>query len=77
MEEVLEKNRKCIIDIPPESCTEISELAKEVILLMTQKNPEVRPESYEILNHSWFTYGLNNKNTLLNAIENMKKYRTE
>jgi len=77
VQEVMENNKKCIVEIPPESCTEISEQAKDVIRLMTLQNPKERPQSYEILKHPWFTTGLNNTSTLVNAIENMKRYRTE
>lgn len=76
-EQILINNENCIIEFPSKFWNCISNEAKHLVTLMTLKNPDNRLDSNEVLNHTWFTKGSNNKAKLSCALENMKKYSIE
>ncbi len=55
----------------------VSEEAKELVGLMTERDPEKRISAYSALCHRWFAKDFNHSAELNSALENMKKYSYE
>eukprot|EP00831_Metopus_contortus_P054582 TRINITY_DN4598_c0_g1_i1.p1 TRINITY_DN4598_c0_g1~~TRINITY_DN4598_c0_g1_i1.p1 ORF type:complete len:302 (+),score=37.31 TRINITY_DN4598_c0_g1_i1:113-1018(+) len=54
-EKVLEANKNCHIEFPPETWSRVSPEAKKLVQEMTAKDPSLRPTAGCALNSPWFT----------------------
>ncbi len=77
LDDIIKNNEKCEIDYPKDLWKGVSEEAKELVVMMTQRDPEKRPTAHAALCHRWFAKDFNNSVTLHSAIDNMKKYSRE
>ena len=52
--EILEKNKDCILDFPQKYWDQISPQAKDLVQGMLKQNPEERLNAAQALKHEWF-----------------------
>ena len=60
---VLDKNKKCIVSVSKK----LSNSARDLIMIMMQPSPDLRPSAKEILEHPWFGRKKEIRRTLSNA----------
>jgi serine/threonine protein kinase len=77
IEEILENNSRCVIQYPEDLWKGVSAEAKELVRLMTQRDPQLRISSAAALAHSWFAKDFRSAAVLSSALENMRKYCAE
>jgi len=77
VEKIFKRNEQCEIRFPDALWKSVSSEAKDLVIKMTEKNPEKRITIDEALNHPWFIKDTVIMIDLSSALENMKKYNNE
>ena len=75
IEQIIKNNSIGMLTFPEEYWKNVSKEAKELVELMTNKDPSKRITADQCLQHVWLAKG-GFKNTLHSAVINMKKYCT-
>ncbi len=77
IEEILTKNRKCEVSTETEIWRNVSGEGKELVVMMTRRDPHKRITSEEALAHPWFGKDFRTAENLSSALENMRKHSKE
>lgn len=77
LKEIMNNNEACNIVYDELNWIRITEEGKDLIKRMMNKNPELRINIKEILEHPWFTMELITINNLSSAQNNINKYCNE